>query len=471
MATTTIRKELKIYRGTYAEIMDPLTLTEDMAFYLAWNTGELFVGNALGVKVPYTGGESLTSNQVLQLIEDQTLADLTEIKAFLTLNNINYNNAMAALSTIDDYDTTLSATVTSEMSTILATWEDTTLGDNYYNKTEVDGINTSTLSTITTLRDNVYSKLVIDGMVSTALEDTISNDDLTSHLATYVDPYLTIQIIDDGNGYTETNIESLVETLDNGVYRIESDTKGYIIINKFGDNISRIDADGIPQSFIDISETATPDMQWVNYLNPLVVTSINSQTPVNGAVSLDASHIPGAGNTYWNNLYPQTIAGNYDNAINPLNRGIVGDNSIAFGYLSQAEAAYSIAIGSGALVDGLNSIQLGAGSISNPNIFKVWGHEILDNTTGLIPTERITERFNELVLTISISDWNITTTFIATITDMTADALVWVSPSPSNYSEYGELGIRATEQATNSLTFECDEIPTSDILVNLVWRV
>ena len=123
-----LRKELKIYRGTYTEIMAAETV--DMAIYFAWDTREIFVGNALGVKVPYNGGESLTANQVKQLISEQMTtegigAQLTSIKALLTLNNTNYTNinaiAQEALNTVNTFDADLMNKVNIEINNVLAT--------------------------------------------------------------------------------------------------------------------------------------------------------------------------------------------------------------------------------------------------------------------------------------------------------------------------------------------------------------
>lgn len=48
--------ELNVFRGTYAECM--AKPTRDMTIYLAWDTQEIFVGNAKGVKVKYGSGQS-----------------------------------------------------------------------------------------------------------------------------------------------------------------------------------------------------------------------------------------------------------------------------------------------------------------------------------------------------------------------------------------------------------------------------
>jgi len=460
-----LRTELKIYRGTYAEIQQ--AETADMAIYFAWNTGEIFVGNALGVKVPYTGGESLTANQVITLITDQTSTQLTDIKSLLTLNNINYNtattNALAALTITETYDTTLEAKVAIEMSTIIEEWENVILGDNYYNKTEINDLilPLATALSVSTLRDNIYTKLQIDNM---GLGDIASDIEFQAYKQTVtntITPYLSIQILDDGDGYSEENITTLIDgILDDGIYRLESTTNGYIILTVFGNVISRLNADGSTWVYNVLAST------WTEYINPNSVTSINTIEPITGDVTLTADNINESATRIWNNLLPQT-----DNAINPLGRNtavVVGAGSIGIGYQASAQALRSLALGYMAVATDTDSIQLGTGINNEPNTFNVGSYTLL--TDGKIPQERITERFYEDTILIEVADWvGITSTVV--ITNMTADALVWVSPASSSYTSYGFFGIRATSQDINELVFECTETPTEDILINITWRV
>lgn len=58
--------------------------------------------------------------------------------------------------------------------------------------------------------------------------------------------------------------------------------------------------------------------------------------------------------------------------------GDTGSKFTAIGYMAQ---------GQGSDID--NSIQLGEGTVTAANKFQVWGYEMLDKTTGLIPSERI----------------------------------------------------------------------------------
>lgn len=70
--------------------------------------------------------------------------------------------------------------------------------------------------------------------------------------------------------------------------------------------------------------------------------------------------------------------------------------------------------------------------------------------------------------TIEVADWNGGTTATISVTGVTASNIVMVSPSPSDYSDYASANIRATAQASGTLTFTCDITPSSDIDINIV---
>lgn len=65
-----IKKDLQIFRGTYKEVQEAETL--DYCIYLAWDTHELFVGNAAGKKTKYCGGKQLTEREVVELVRKLT---------------------------------------------------------------------------------------------------------------------------------------------------------------------------------------------------------------------------------------------------------------------------------------------------------------------------------------------------------------------------------------------------------------
>ena len=72
-----------------------------------------------------------------------------------------------------------------------------------------------------------------------------------------------------------------------------------------------------------------------------------------------------------------------------------------------------------------------------------------------------------LVLSIATSAWSNKTANI-TATGVTASNTVIVSPAPASIDAWGEAGMKCTAQASNQLTFTCEEVPTAAISVNVV---
>jgi hypothetical protein len=191
---------------------------------------------------------------------------------------------------------------------------------------------------------------------------------------------------------------------------------------------------------------------------------------VGNNITLDADNINSTATRVWNNTIPQTLVDNYVNAINPLGRNTefgVGNYSVAFGHNTRASGEKSIAIGKDAQAFSDNTIQLGDGTNELQGSFNVFEYQLLDSD-GKIPSERL--KFLELIITVQPGDW-ITKSFVATVTGMTSNALVWVSPDASSFSDYGKFGVRATAQAINSITFNCSETPTVPLTINIAWRV
>ena len=55
-----------------------------------------------------------------------------------------------------------------------------------------------------------------------------------------------------------------------------------------------------------------------------------------------------------------------------------------------------------------------------------------------------------------------------TVSGVTTSNTVIVTPAPASYNMYCECGVYCSAQAANSLTFTCDEVPTSSLTVNIV---
>ena len=55
-----------------------------------------------------------------------------------------------------------------------------------------------------------------------------------------------------------------------------------------------------------------------------------------------------------------------------------------------------------------------------------------------------------------------------TASNVTADNIVWVSPTPASFDAYAKAGIRATVQGAGTITFQCKTLPTAEIAVEVV---
>ena len=96
---TTYRTDLKIFRGTYAEVQKQPTV--NMTFYLAWDTQQLFVGNKNGVKVPYTGRYEKDISDRLSLFKDEVRVSQNKLRdEILAANDAFEKKVIAELDNI-----------------------------------------------------------------------------------------------------------------------------------------------------------------------------------------------------------------------------------------------------------------------------------------------------------------------------------------------------------------------------------
>lgn len=81
-----------------------------------------------------------------------------------------------------------------------------------------------------------------------------------------------------------------------------------------------------------------------------------------------------------------------------------------------------------------------------------------DNTISFSPTQ--------LTVTLLSNGWSNKKQTVSA-TGVTASNLVMYFPAPASYSAYVDAEIYATAQGTNSLTFTCDTVPSTNITVNV----
>ena len=136
------------------------------------------------------------------------------------------------------------------------------------------------------------------------------------------------------------------------------------------------------------------------------------------------------------------------------------------GYASSAMA--TVCVGFQANASGNYAIQLGKGTNNTAQTFCVGfqnnNYRVLDSD-GTIPTARLTKV--NTTITLTAAGWSSNTQTVS-VTGMTADGVVMVSPAPADQSAYTSAGILCTAQAAGSLTFTCDTVPAGDLSVNVV---
>lgn len=73
----------------------------------------------------------------------------------------------------------------------------------------------------------------------------------------------------------------------------------------------------------------------------------------------------------------------------------------------------------------------------------------------------------ETSITLAVANWNNKSQTV-TVNDVTSSCAVVVTPTPASIDDWSECGVLCTTQATNSLTFSCDETPEVAISVNIM---
>lgn len=78
--------------------------------------------------------------------------------------------------------------------------------------------------------------------------------------------------------------------------------------------------------------------------------------------------------------------------------------------------------------------------------------------------------YTQIAITLTVAGWSNNSQTV-TVSGVTANNAVVVSPMPDSYLSYGEFGVYCSAQATNSLTFVCDSAPDVALTVNVLMPV
>lgn len=86
-------------------------------------------------------------------------------------------------------------------------------------------------------------------------------------------------------------------------------------------------------------------------------------------------------------------------------------------------------------------------------------------TSGKLASNAVSK---SLTVTLAVASWSSKKQSV-TASGVTASNTVIVSPAPASFLAYGEAQVRCTAQAANSLTFQCETVPTAALTVNVTY--
>lgn len=88
------------------------------------------------------------------------------------------------------------------------------------------------------------------------------------------------------------------------------------------------------------------------------------------------------------------------------------------------------------------------------------------NNFGLVTGNDIPHDISQVSIT--VANWNATTTCTKSVTGVTASNSIIVSPAPSSIADYVEAGVYCSAQGSGTLTFTASSTPTADLVVNVM---
>ena len=103
------------------------------------------------------------------------------------------------------------------------------------------------------------------------------------------------------------------------------------------------------------------------------------------------------------------------------------------------------------------------------NLKQIYADQIPDKS---ISKEKLANgaTYTTATATLTASKWSNKKQTVS-VSGVTANNLVMVSPAPDSHNAYAEANIRCVAQAAGSLTFECEDIPSVAIVANIVMPV
>lgn len=95
------------------------------------------------------------------------------------------------------------------------------------------------------------------------------------------------------------------------------------------------------------------------------------------------------------------------------------------------------------------------------------GHRMYVRTDAGASWDRF-DRVDTTQVSISVANWNATTTCLRAVTGVTASNRIIVSPAPESIDDYVSAGVYCSAQSSGGLTFKAKSIPTADLVINVM---
>jgi hypothetical protein len=477
---------LKIFRGTFAQV-SALTDIENMTFYLATDTNQLFVGNNEGQLEEFSGDAQTTREEVQELIT--RIADVELPAASLGASIINLGDREVALNsrvtTTENRITTLESTLTTAINdrfNELAA--DGELFEDYSTDQDVADAVNELKAFVNTELANYYTS----NQVETAINLRISGQNAILATKEYVNNavsdselYNSVKLLNEGNVVDSDGLAAfmLASSTDNGLYAAKVSIGNinnyhYELVTKNNADITRVLPDGVIQKL-------TAPSTWVEVIGSSITKVNNISKNALGEITINADNIEDTASRKWHSLIP-----NVNGVVNIGGRDqnpskSVGNNSIAIGLDSSAGSLSSVSVGYKANVtaNANNAIQLGEGSNESPNTFQLWENKIFERfpvnvqnnewETKLRP-EVVTETFATITVSIPVVAWTVENTVVINVNNLKASSLVWVSPNEETYTTFVDYEVRAIAQGNGTITFKCLDTPDAVVKVNLIVK-
>lgn len=164
------------------------------------------------------------------------------------------------------------------------------------------------------------------------------------------------------------------------------------------------------------------------------------------------------------NLASVATSGDYDDLSNKPTIPTVPTNVSAFtndaGYLTSHQSIKTV---NNTSMVGTGNVSVQPTLVSGTNIKTVNSTSLLGSGNVAVQTPII-----QTTTTISVANWNATTTCTKSVTGVTSSNGVIPIPAPASISTWTSSGVYCSAQGNGTLTFACSTTPTADITVNIM---